>query len=376
MNLNFFVGTAAELIKIYPVLHLARAEGHNVRVISSGQSGENFRLQAKDFALGDDVVVNLMDNAQDLHRARSAIRWVLRALTTRKRNFRAKLLPGEARGFVLVHGDTLSTLIGAWLGWRAGVTVVHVEAGLRSPHLFKPFPEEFTRRLVSRFVDVHMAPDRVAEQNLRRSHVGGRVVCTGGNTLMDALPLVANFGENGAPTGASKTHSGANGGRYALVNVHRFENLNSPARWSQILDAVVQASEKTRLIFVTHPQTRHRLEKDPAARALLEANRIEIRGRLPFSEFIGLLKNAAYLITDGGSNQEECFYMGKPCLILRESTERSEGLNTCCLLSQFDGQKIARFLSDPEAFAGMPLALGTSPSRLLLETLNLDSPTR
>src|SRR5690606_22023914 len=109
--------------------------------------------------------------------------WFTRAACAGKARAR-ELMPD---GFVIVHGDTLTTLIGARWGRKLGLPVVHVEAGLRSKSLFNPFPEEINRRLVSRRAKYHMVPDATAEENLKKAGVGGEIVNTGGNTLMDAV---------------------------------------------------------------------------------------------------------------------------------------------------------------------------------------------
>jgi len=351
MQLNFFVGTAAELIKLYPVIHKAQAQGHQVRVIASGQSRENFVMQYRDLNLPDSSLTWLMSGGSDLRKSSSALLWFMRAIFTRKSTFRKKLLPSE---ILIVHGDTLSTLIGAWFGWRCGLKVVHIEAGLRSPKILNPFPEEITRRLVSLLATIHMAPDEAAVENLR--HVSGDVINTHGNTLLEAVQLCAS--ERSAPS-----HS------FALVNIHRYENLNSEARWSAIVDTVVKAAATTKLIFVAHPQTMHKLRSDAQALKALTQPRIEIRERMPFSEFIWMLRSAQYLISDGGSNQEECSYLGKPCLLLRESTERREGLKSCCVLSRFEPQVIAKFLENPRQYATPPQEPVASPSQIILDRL-------
>lgn len=351
MVLNFILGTAAELIKLYPVIRLARESGHKVRLIATGQSRENLLMQFRDFSLPEAELQWLVESHGDLAKSSSALKWFSRAMFASKSRAR-ELMPD---GFMIVHGDTLSTLVGARLGRKLGLKVVHIEAGLRSKSLFNPFPEEIDRRLVSRWAEIHMCPDQTAEGNLKRAGVRGTIVNTGGNTLMDAVRLSGDEIPTAKP--------------FVLVNVHRFENLNSDPRWKAITKCVVQASEKLPVIFVTHPQTRHKLNQDPKTRALLESSRVEIRERMPFSEFIGLLKSSAYLITDGGSNQEECSYLGKPCLILRESTERVEGLDSCCLLSRFDQALIDRFMTNPDAFRSEPLFTMDSPSQTILSRL-------
>lgn len=355
INLNFFVGTAAELIKLYPLIVDARTAGFGVRVLASGQSGDNFLMQYRDFELPEADLTHLLPTSKDLGHASSALRWFARAAIVRPSTFRQKLrLSGN--DFVVVHGDTLSTLIGAWLATRAGLTVAHVEAGLRSPSLLNPFPEEITRRLVSRLATLHFVPDARAERNLQQAQVHGRIVNTRGNTLLDAVRMSARL--------KSTMNAHRN---YGLVNVHRFENLNSPTRWATIVDTVVRAAEKNKLIFVAHPQTQAKLEADPETRARLDQANIEVRSRMPFSSFIGLLKDAEFLISDGGSNQEECSYLGKPCLLLRESTERQEGLDGCCLLSRFEPDLIDGFLRNPTAWRRAPLDINQSPTQRILD---------
>jgi UDP-N-acetylglucosamine 2-epimerase (non-hydrolysing) len=355
IKLNFVTGTAAELIKIYPIVLLALQRGHQVRIISTGQSRENFLMQYRDLNLPENILTSLLPSSGDLRKASSALAWFVRAILTSKKTFRAKILQD---GLVVVHGDTLSTLVGSWLAWRCGNTIAHIEAGLRSANLLNPFPEEITRRLVSRFAHFHMAPDATAAQNLRLGGRLGTIVDTKGNTLLDAVLLSAHL-----------THAKTPERPFALVNIHRFENLHSATRWQAVVDTVVEASKGTHLIFVTHPQTRHKLVTDPQSLRALTRPEIEIRERMPFSEFIALLKASRYLISDGGSNQEECFYLGKPCLLLRETTERREGLDASCVLSRFDTNVIMAFLQNPEGRTAPAVAIKQSPSAIILETL-------
>ena len=358
MQLNFVLGTAAELIKVYPLISLALSQGSQVRVIATGQSRENFLMQYRDLRLPEDKLRSLRVSSGDLKQARSALKWFFKAVTSSKPNFLSLTLnDGRSRSFVIVHGDTLSTLVGASLAKRAKLPLVHVEAGLRSASLFNPFPEEITRRLVSRLATYHMAPDLKAAENLQRAQISGVVLSTQGNTLMDAIAMTEPLATTG------------NRAPFGLVNVHRFENLNSPERWKLIKEAVLLAARKQKMIFVAHPQTLHKLEREPETRAEFAKHGIEVRERMPFTEFVGLLKASLFLISDGGSNQEECSYLGKPCLLLRMETERSEGLGENCVLSKFESEKIEAFLANPEAFARPPAHLKTSPSRLILAAL-------
>ena len=347
MILNVFIGTAAELIKLHPLITRARARGWTTRLFATGQSSTNLDAQVDDFGLDPAELIWLRPRRPDLATAGAALRWFARV------NF-ARPPVSIAGEYALVHGDTLSTLAAARVARRAGARVVHVEAGLRSRALFDPFPEEILRRRVSRLAHVHCAPDRTAVDALTAARVGGAVIDTGGNTLIDAVRDAAGTDE---PKG------------FALVNVHRFENLRSDARWSRIVDAVLTAAAATRVIFVAPPPTRRRLESDAPAAARMRAAGVEVVDRVPFSKFIGWLKAAEYLISDGGSNQEECSYLGVPCLLLRDQTERREGLDANCVLSRFDRDVIARFLGAPQTYRRPPLDADAAPSAVILDWL-------
>jgi len=361
MRLNFVLGTAAELIKVYPVIELARSQGHAVRVIATGQSADNLERQYTDFRLPEEEFRPLLQDTKDLASAGAAIQWLTRALGASKRSFESRLLPGESVQFVIVHGDTLSTLLGAWLGWRSHVDVVHIEAGLRAPTLWHPFPEEITRRLVSRFAKWHMCPDEKSAENLStRRRDRERIINTQGNTLIETIARAPQSDRGTQMQGQST---------YALANLHRFENLNSTERWQCLLNTVISAAQNTKVIFVAHPQTKHKLHTHPHDQAMLTNAGVEIRDRMPFSEFLLLLKGSRYLISDGGSNQEECSYLGHPCLVMRDSTERAEGLGTTCVLSRFDPAIIQNFLRDPDKHRHAPQQPANSPSHIILESL-------
>ena len=347
MNLTFIMGTAAELIKLHPLITRARGRGWTVRLLATGQSHANLIDQARDFGLDPRDFVWLVEGAKDLASSRDALRWFTRAIRARA--------PFDLRDHhAVVHGDTLSTLAGAWVAHRAGARVIHVEAGLRSGRLWNPFPEEVTRRLVSRLARVHVAPDDVAREVLSRARVRGRIFSSGGNTLMDAI--------RDAPAAEAPRD-------FALVNVHRFENLNSAKRWRAITEVLIEAAALRPLVFIAHPQTRAKLEASPGTLARLREADVELHDRLPFSRFVALLKSARLLISDGGSNQEECSYLGIPCLLLREETERREGLGANCILSRFDRSLITDVLTHPDRYRRPAGFAANRPSDVILDEL-------
>ena len=344
MKFWFCLGTAAELIKVYPIID--EAENRNIEwfIISTGQSGSNFVKQYQDFNLPENRLIKLQDTDKDLTNAKTALGWFCRSLfTTHKKILsliQTKSVPLPTHNdFWFVHGDTLSTLVASLYGYRFKIPLVHIEAGLRSHNLLNPFPEEICRRIVSRLVSFHMPQDTRAERNLRCEGITQNIFVTNGNTVMDTLNL------------AVKNNSREVGGtRYALVNIHRFENLSSEMRWRKIVDTIFKASQKITIVFVLMPNTETKIENDAKLKSKLIKANVQLVKRLPYSQFVHLLNGAEFVITDGGSNQEECFYLGKPCLILRDITERFEGLGGCCVLGKFKDAIINDFLADPSKF--------------------------
>ena len=154
-----------------------------------------------------------------------------------------------------------------------------------------------------------------------------------------------------------------------LVNIHRFENINNQRKWQLIVDIVQRAAKNRRVLFVMHPITSHKFAIDQSSFARLKEANVSFMERQVFSSFIRMLHSADFVISDGGSNQEECHYLGKPCLILRSHTERLEGLEGSCSLSEFNASKIDGFLDNPLAWRRPPVDALEYPSEIILDHL-------
>ena len=136
------------------------------------------------------------------------------------------------------------------------------------------------------------------------------------------------------------------------------------------MDTLVRAARLMPVHFVLHPPTKAKLDASRPTRRLIEEAGVKLEPRMPFTRFLHLLKNAEFVLSDGGSNQEECFYLGKPCLLLRENTERREGLDGGpCLLAGFSNELIDKFLANPKAFAGEVFDADVRPSDIVMNEL-------
>lgn len=363
-HLWFCAGTSGELIKLFPLLREADRQGIPWYFVFTGQSPVNFWLQWDDFRLDRSRTVSLVQSDRDLMTSRQALSWFIRAITVSSKKIitecnRVLNLQPAINDIWIVHGDTLSTVVGSLWARKVKGRVAHVEAGLRSESLIRPFPEEINRRIVSYIARLHFPQDTQAENNLITAGVKGKIIPSGGNTLYDALDIL------GEEAGGEGFHTIP----YVVANIHRFENLGNADRWNVIVETLCRSAADQPVHLVLHPPTQAKLNSEPATRKLLEQAGVVLSQRVPFSRFIKMIHRARYVISDGGSNQEECAYLGKPCMILREETERIEGLAASCLLTRFQSHEIDRFLSNPEAFAREKTFFISPPSKVIIDAL-------
>ena len=363
----FCAGTAGELIKLYPLLKKVNYDScFQWRFLFSGQSPGNFLKQWRDFGLEEQALVALVESKNDLKTSLSAANWFFRAMTLSKSRITSACktkfsLTPKAGDRWVVHGDTLSTLVGASWCRRMGGYLAHVEAGLRSTSLLRPFPEEINRRIVSRLARMHFAQDATAVSNLKRGGAIGEIILTNGNTLFDALDVLKTSCTQKDPQFPMRP--------FVVANIHRHENLTNPKKWRSIIKTLLYAQSKMQVYLVMHPPTEHKLFMEGEDRYLLENSGVTLLPRIAFSQFIMLIDQSAFVISDGGSNQEECAYLGKPCLIMREETERVEGLGRNCILAKFNWQVIKKFIDEYERYQLDSYPLIKSPSDIVLSYL-------
>lgn len=359
-------GTTGELIKLAPVLRRCEDAGLPYYGISTHQQVTQIVPMCREFGLRPpDLVLSRGFRGRDLSESWHLLVWALvvalrfvRALP----GLRRLLAASPGRHHLLVHGDTVTTVVGALMGRLLHLQVGHVEAGLRSHDWRNPFPEELDRRAVARLAHVHYAPNDEAVGNLRGAR--GRIVATGANTVLDALRLVpAELGDLERSLGRPVPQE-----PFGIVSVHRFELLASEERFRALLELMAQESRRTRLVFIDHPVTVAKV-RQYGLDGLFDDERFVRVPRLGYLPFIALLRRSAYLVTDSGGVQEESHYLDHPCLVHRMEVERPEGLGTNVLLSRFDLAEVRRFLADPSAFRGRAAQQWGSPSDVVVDDL-------
>ena len=263
---------------------------------------------------------------------------------------------------VLTHGDTLTTWLAALMGRLTGTKVMHVEAGLRSFNLTKPFPEEINRLITFRLSNYYACPGQWAVDNLKKYK--GEKINTEENTQIDTI----TFGLKNADKADYKIPKG----KYVVASLHRYENIFKEDRFNLIVDGLEQVALTLPIYMVQHPATKEQLEKLPAIKDRITGNKnIHMLPRLEYLPFIKLIKHSEFVITDGGGNQEELYHMGKPTLLFRNETERQEGLGITALISKLDPKIIGDFIKNYKKFQHEPTAYvaASSPSSIIVSWL-------
>lgn len=360
-NFCFIAGTAAELIKMWPVMQRAERAGSEWRLLFTGQAPVGTLDQWREFQLPDARLTTLIERDADLRVAKEALAWFAKATATPLAKLKTLTGAGSSALRIVVQGDTLSTLLGATFGVRLRAPVAHIEAGLRTASLREPFPEEISRRIVSRIGRMHFAPETTSYDALVRERTRGAIILTHGNTQLDALDAARAM-----PTDVQLPE-----GEFGLVNIHRFETLISDDRKASVRRTLLRASERHRLQIVNHATTRAWLERETGFVRDMEKNGAAFLPRQPFVRFAAWLTKAAFVICDSGGNQEECEYLGKPCLLMRVHTERPIPSNRrCVVLSAFDAGRIDSFVADPRAYIDAPRELRERPSDIIWNALS------
>jgi UDP-N-acetylglucosamine 2-epimerase (non-hydrolysing) len=350
------IGTKAQLIKMAPLLAYFKRHNISYHYISTGQHKatideilHNFDLRAPD---------TLLYNGPDITSIKQMALWAIKLLWQTYR-YKQKVFPHDnTNSIVLVHGDTFSTLLGALMGKFAGLKVGHVESGLRSFNWFHPFPEEITRLLTFKLSDYYFCPGQWAVHNLVKEK--GYKINTISNTLYEALqialPAIDRITDVDIPQYT-----------YAVATLHRYENVYKAGALARLVDLIEQIAISCPLLFILHKPTEMNLKKFGFYQRLANNPRIELRPRYDYFRFIKLLHSAHFVVSDGGSNQEECYYLGKPVILLRQSTERQEGLDENCVLSRYDPQVIDEFLKHVDNYRHAFKPQAASPCQIIAE---------
>ena len=305
-------GTRPEAIKMAPVvLELQRQSKIESVVAVTAQHREMLDQVLKLFDIRPDFDLNIMSEGQTLF-----------DITSRALSGLDGVLSQVQPDVVLVHGDTTTTFAGALAAYYHQIEVGHVEAGLRTRNKFSPYPEEMNRRLTGALADVNFAPTLTAKENLLRENVDPKNIFVTGNTVIDALyqTVRPDFKFTGELSRVDFDNR-----RIILVTTHRRENLGEPMRnVYKALKSLVDEFPNVEIIFPVH--------KNPKVREVVDAElgnleRVRLTDPLDYEPFANLMSRASLILTDSGGVQEEAPALGKPVLVLRDTTERPEAVH-------------------------------------------------
>jgi UDP-N-acetylglucosamine 2-epimerase (non-hydrolysing) len=351
-----FMGTRPEGIKMAPVVAALRASADLAcRVVATGQHREMFQQVAAQFGFAVDVDLAVMQPSQTLG-----------ALTARLMEQIDGWLESDRPDMALVQGDTTTVLVAALACFYRRIPVGHVEAGLRSGDIWSPFPEEVNRRLASPLVSLHFAPTESARAALLREGVSAESIEVTGNTVVDALVQERAQQEKPAVRAeidaslSSLLGPGWSRSPMVLVTGHRRENFGEGIR--QICEAITLLSRRYpdhRFVYPVHLNPEVKGHVESLLGGLANVQLIAPQG---YRNFVALMAHARLVLTDSGGVQEEAPSLGKPVLVMRDTTERPEGVEagTAVLTGPHAARIVAetrRLLDDPAAYQAMANAV-------------------
>jgi len=357
-NYYFFIGTIAELIKLFPIMQEMERRFINYKIIASGQNDlKNSDILGYIKKPEIDIEIN---NEKIKKSALGLLFWFIKTFFKSWRIFKEEIKKSEDN-YLIVHGDTVSTVMGAILGKIYKFKVCHVEAGLRSFNFFEPFPEEIDRAITSRLADFYFCPNDWALNNLKKRK--GEKINTLNNTLIDSLDFVLNKEANSDLARSLKDK------KYCLFVCHRQENVFNKELLELLVEKILETAKNIKVIFILHEITKIALEKYNLLVKLENNENILLVDRIPYWELMRILKTAEFMVTDGGSNQEECYYLGVPTLILRNYTERNEGLGKNVVLSKNNFNVVGDFIANYKKYKNDPVKIASSPSQIIVDYL-------
>lgn len=358
----FFLGTEAELIKVFPIIIECKKRCIPFKIIASGQNNIVRSAIWDDFDCGE--IDFMVKPVRHITTGVQLMIWWAKTILVAKRRIKKEFPEIDYKNSIMVvHGDTVSTVMGAVTARRLGMKVAHIEAGLRSHHLFDPLPEEIDRLLTSLFANMHFAPGEVPVSNLQKSK--GEVINTVHNTLSDSLKY-----SMGVPLDSEKIHSIIEGGKFFVFVMHRQENLMKEDFVREVVNRVVAgATSECKCVILLHALTRNTFVKLGILELLRCNPNIILLPRTAYCDFMKLLNNAEFAITDGGSNQEELYYMGHPCLIIRNRSERDEGLEKNATLFNGNMELITDFIATYKEKKFDKIVIEESPSKIIVDYL-------
>lgn len=366
-RIYFFIGTTAELIKLAPVIKELEESKINFKIVASNQNRLHFKelkhiikkskadytFKIKSFSWPKNIYLRF-------------IVWIFKSFGNFYLYFKNEFKSDKNNVLFIVHGDTITSAIGAIVAKLCRVKLLHIESGLRSYNFLEPFPEEINRFIISYLADIHFCPNSWAVNNLKWTR--GVKINIQYNTVLETLGhtlKIKSRDDYKILLGNKK---------YFVLVVHRQEHtLFNKSITKELLKIFSDhANKNLRCVLILHMLTKNFLIEGELMGILKKNKNIIMLPRLSYVEFVNLLDGSEFIATDGGSNQEEAYYLGKPCLLLRKRTERIEGLGKNAVLTKNSKKAINNFLRNYKKHERKKVDIKTSPSKIVTKHLIKD----
>tara|TARA_B100000242_G_scaffold294329_1_gene276418 strand:+ start:5426 stop:6508 length:1083 start_codon:yes stop_codon:yes gene_type:complete len=327
-QIAYILGTKAQFIKSKFILKYLIDEGYELTVLDTGQhrliTKKELELFNKKYSY-----FNLVESNKNISSISAMIVWFFKIIFFKNVSFKNKDIK-----YCLVHGDTVSTLLGLIIAKRNKLNIIHIEAGYKSNNWFKPFPEEIIRSIVSKYSNIVSVDNEECFKNIRNKK-DKKFIRLQKNTIYDA---VLNSLEKVV---LDKKNT-------LTVTVHRTENIYDKKQLKKFVDLLISISDLNlfeSINWYCHDITKSAIEKYNYEKKLIE-NKINLNALIPHSEFVNVLINSKCVITDGGSIAEECSIMNQNTIIWRDVIENFNYLNDRVLLSKYNKENIINFLKN------------------------------
>lgn len=344
-------GTRPEAVKMAPVVHALMESDHFTPLVAvTGQHRSMLDQINQLFEIVPDVDLDIHQPGQ-----------TLAEITARAMTGLYPVMAQHCPDLVVVQGDTTTTFVAALAAFYAQIPVAHLEAGLRTHDRYSPFPEEINRQLTTRLTTLHLAPTEMSANNLLREGVDPDSITVTGNTVIDALLWAVSHPRAYENAALDDLDVGGNAGRpVLLVTAHRRESLGAPMR--SIGNALAQLARLFPSLLIVFPIHRNPLVREAILPAVEHLPNVKVIEPLSYADFARLMKRAELILTDSGGVQEEGPSLGKPVLVMRESTERPEAIEagTARLVGTAEQSivgAVLELLSDADAYNAMANAV-------------------
>ena len=347
IKIMFIFGTRPEAIKLVPIIKEMQTKKNlfDIKICVTAQHREMLDLVLKDFDIKPDYDLDIMQKKQSLSDMTSKMIFELE-----------KILRINKPDIILVHGDTTTTFVGALVGFYNKIKIGHIEAGLRSYNKFEPFPEEINRKLVTQMTDLYFAPTNLSKQNLIKENIDEKNIFVTGNTAIDNIAF--NIKKDYVFKNKLLAKLDFENKKIIIITAHRRENFGLPLK--NICEAILKLSQNKNLEFVyaVHPNPN---VKNLVYDILDKQKNIYLLPPLDIKDMHNLIYKSFLVMTDSGGLQEEAPALNKPVLVLRNITERPEGLLTGALKLVGTEQNniiksIKALINNPEEYKLMSMA--------------------